>query len=67
MADQLMAEQIEIDPVCGAATFGTPQDRLVEMSRLVNISYLQSHMKRRQAHLSISATLPAGIRLSVAC
>jgi hypothetical protein len=63
MADQLMAEQIEIDPLCGATTFGAPQDRLIKMSRLVDVSHLQSHMKWCQVHLYISATLPARICL----
>jgi len=63
MTNQLMAVQIEIDPLRITAAFRASKDCLVEISRLIDIAHLQSHMKRRQTHRFVSALIIA--RLSI--
>jgi hypothetical protein len=57
MTNQLMAVKVEIYPLRVAATFGAPKDCLIEASRLIDISHLQSNVKRRQTHLFNSPRL----------
>jgi len=47
---ELMPVHVEIDPVGGAATLGTPERFAVEVARFRNIPDLDGYMKRRKFH-----------------
>ncbi|GGO99693.1 hypothetical protein GCM10011329_33760 [Stakelama pacifica] len=45
MRDDLMPEQIEIDPAIGAAPFGTAEHLPIEMPRGIEVVYREGEMK----------------------
>ena len=50
MGDDLMAEQVEIDPMVGAAPFGAAEQPSVEAARGTEVVDRKGKMERRQAH-----------------
>src|SRR5882724_6978319 len=57
---ELVAEQVEINPLRRAAPFGTSEDRLVEVSRLVDVAHLHSDVKWRETHDQFSVARRPG-------
>ena len=50
MADKLVTEQVEVDPVPVAATFRAAECLAVEAARLGDVAHLHGHVKGRQFH-----------------
>jgi hypothetical protein len=50
MNDELMAEQVEINPVLAAAPFGTPEGSRVKAARFFVVADLYRDVKRSQRH-----------------
>jgi hypothetical protein len=48
VTDKLVAEQIEVDPVFGAAAFGAAQQPAVESACLGDVAHLYGDVKRGQ-------------------
>jgi outer membrane protein len=50
VADELVSVHVEIDPVGGAASLGTPERHAVETARFRNVPDLDGYVKRRKSH-----------------
>ena len=48
VTNQLVSEEVEVDPCCVAATFGAAEDFTVELSRFAEISHRDCEMKWRK-------------------
>ena len=59
MADELVAEQIEVHPLRIAAAFGASENILVEAARLVDVPHLHGDVERRQRLIDTHEAPPA--------
>ena len=63
MRDELMAEEIEVDPLVRAATFGATEHATVEIARGLQIVDRDCEVKRLERHCR---SMPPGLREALA-
>ncbi len=56
VCNNLMSEQIEVDPVIGTSPLRTTENLSVEMTRCFEIVNGEGYVKRTKAHVSIIAS-----------
>ena len=54
MSDDLVSEQVEVDPLCGTATFRTAKCSAIESAGSIKIVDRKGNMKRGQRHEIVS-------------